>query len=569
MKNFYVTIVLLLANTGVIWSQVTPNSNKFSVENYVAIDSKGKYTLYNTHGFYENVAKGTVARVFILPILKFDINNIKYIDSKGNETYKSSDQIRTLIIPVTQELALPNESQKASICAAIKSTTIAAFYPPILKNTNGQPVLTPYLVTNAALTNHFFSLAQQYETTMLAPQEQLIKNYNTEFQSQIISPTEVEFIVEAGGETVYSKRIPGTLVGNKSFKNISIENPTEYVKNLLANGNGEISVSYKFKNSKNSYINAHIDGSTIVNQFLSDAQKSSVSQKSSGWAFLGLGSSRKSMKSSFNQQIENQYTAEKINNTRIEMYDADDDMIYQFEEKFFPDISQEEALKNHLQAAEKAKAEGNDKLQNLHLQFAESLQKNDPNLTPNIEAAVAALGRKDYIGFIANGVRWGNNGAKGNTSFKKVLNSTEMTKMVEDYSHTKTISVQHAVTQPVIAKEDVKFRASVGVIDVIPWDVQLYVFNGYNTVLQNVKGVLIGPTTVGGALHLNNILAGTLVKKVGAYSVYDAQTFTDALKNYEPGERTDLTLVVPNAMNPNIYQEKTVQFTLGSLPVID
>lgn len=569
MKNFYVTIVLLLANTGVIWSQVTPNSNKFSVENYVAIDNKGKYALYNTHGFYENVAKGTVAKVFILPILKFDINNIKYIDNKGNETYKGSDQIRTLIIPVTQELALPNESQKASICAAIKSTTIAAFYPQILKNTNGQPVLTPYLMTNTALTNHFFSLAKQYETTMLAPQEELIKDYNTNFQSQIISPTEVEFIVEAGGETVYSKRISGTLVGNKNFKNISIENPTEYVKNLLANGNGEISVSYKFKNSKTSYINAHIDGSTIVNQFLSDAQQSSVSQKSSGWAFLGLGSSRKSMKSSFNQQIENQYTAEKINNTRIEMYDADDDMIHQFEEKFFPDISQEEALKNHLQAAEKAKAEGNDKLQNLHLQFAESLQKNDPNLTPNIEAAVAALGKKDYIGFIANGVRWGNNGAKGNTSFKKVLNSTEMTKMVEDYSHTKTISVQHAVTQPVIAKEDVKFRASVGVIDVIPWDVQLYIYNGYNTVLQNVKGVLIGPTTLGGALHLNNILAGTLVKKVGSYSVYDAQTFTDALKNYEPGERTDLTLVVPNAMNPNIYQEKTVQFTLGSLPVID
>src|SRR6185503_2486588 len=99
----------------------------------------------------------------------------------------------------------------------------------------------------------------------------------------------------------------------------------------------------------------------------------------------------------------------------------------------------------------------------------------------------------------ANGVRWGNNGARGNTTFKRVLNSTEMTKTVEDYSHTKTISVQHAVTQPVIAKEDVKFRASVGVIDVIPWDVQLNIFNGYNTVFQNVKGVLIGPTTLGGA----------------------------------------------------------------------
>jgi len=567
MKNFLIIFLILIASTENAYSQpIPPNTNRFSVVNYIALDGNGKYIPYTTHGFYESVPKGSIGRVYILPILKFDVNNIKYIDSKGKETYKNSDDIRTLVIPVTQELALPNESQKASIDAAIRSTTLSAYYAPIVKNMNGQPLLSPLVNSNPSLVNYLFSLASQYEATVIAPQQQLITDFNTNFQSQIISPNEVEFTVEAGGQTVYNKSIPGTYIVNGTFKNIRIENPTEYTKNVLADGNADISVSYKFKNSKVSSISAHIDATTVINQVLDEAYQSSTSQKSSGWAFLGFGSSKKSMKSSFNEQVNSQYKDETINGTRIEMYDADEEMIDAFEKIFFPEISATEAIQNHLAAAEKAKAEGNEKLQNFHLQYAEALSKNDPNLTPNIEAAVAALGKKDYVGFIANGVRWGNNSGSGKTSIKRVLNSTEMTKMAKDYSSVKTISVQHAVTQPVIAKEEAKYKPSIGMIDAMPWEGQLYMFNGYSTPLQNVKCLLAGPITVGGALHRNNILPGTLIKSVGSHPVYDIQSFSDALKNYEPYQRTYLTLIVPTAENPNVYKERNIEFTLGAVP---
>ncbi|MEC3875840.1 hypothetical protein [Chryseobacterium salviniae] len=570
MKNLFTIFLILIAGTADLYSQpIPPNTNRFSVINYIALDGNGKYIPYTVHGFYESVPKGSMGRVYILPILKFDVNNIKYIDSKGRETYKNSDDIRTLVIPITQELALPNESQKASIGAAIKSTTVPAYYPPVVKNMNGQPLLNPLLNSNPSLSNHFISLANQYEATVIAPQQQLINDFNTSFQSQIVSPNEVEFTVEAGGQIIYNQSIPGTYIVNGTFRNIKIENPTEYTKNVLSEGNGDISVSYKFKNSKVSYINAHIDASAVVNHVLSEAYKSSVSQRSSGWAFLGFGSSKKSMKSSFNEQVNSQYDKETINGTRIEMYDADEDMINSFEKVFFPDISEEEAIKNHLAAAEKAKAEGNEKLQNFHLQYAEALTKNDPNLTPDIEAAVAALGKKDYVGFVANGVRWGNNKGVGKTSIQRVLNSTEMTKLVKDYSSVKTISVQHAVTQPVMAKEVPKYKPSMGMIDPIPWEGQLYMFNGYNAPLQNIRCIFAGPITQGGALHRNNILPGTLIKSVGSHPVYDIQSFSDALKNYEPYERIYLTLIVPTMGYPNVYQEKHVEFTLGALPDID
>jgi len=81
MKNIFISFALsffLYINPA--YSQVTSNSNRFDVENYIAIDNTGKYFPYTVHGFYENAASGTAARIYILPILKLDLNKIKFID---------------------------------------------------------------------------------------------------------------------------------------------------------------------------------------------------------------------------------------------------------------------------------------------------------------------------------------------------------------------------------------------------------------------------------------------------------------------------------------------------------
>lgn len=567
MRNFYL-ILLASIFINLTYSQVAPNSNRFDVENYIAIDNNGKYYPYTAHGFYENAASGATARIYLLPILKLDLTKIKFIDSRGLESYQNDEDIRTMKIPVSLELLLPNESQKAAITAAIKGhTTIQAFYPPIVKNTAGIPVINPIVSSNPYLQNQIMAMANNYEASKIFPQQQLINDYNTNYKAEIVSLTELEIIVEAGNEIIYSKRFPGTwITTGGNLKDIVIDNPTEYIKNLIAGGNGQILISYKFKDSKSSTISAQINATAIVDQFLSEAYQSSVSQKSSGWSFLGLGSSRKSMKSSFDQQINQQYSANSLANTTIEMYDADEGMIKQFENAFFPTLSQQEAIQNHINAAEKAKLEGNTALQQLHLKYVDELRSNNPNLTPNIDAALAALGKNDYIGFLAHGVRWGSNSASGNNTFRRVLKSSEMSSMVETWNQTKVISIHHTVTQPVLVSEEVDFRASLGAIDGMSFQNSLYMYNGYSTSLQNVNGVFIGPITVSGAFHQNNIMPGTLMTKIGSYSVYSPQTVTDALNHYKPGDRVYVTLIMPTVGNSNIYQEQRVQVTLGAYP---
>ncbi|MBS1635306.1 MAG: hypothetical protein JST26_05240 [Bacteroidetes bacterium] len=572
MKNLYIIFSTLFLYTQSAISQVTPNSNRFDVENYIALDNNGKYYPYTTHGFYENAASGTTARIYLLPVLKLDLSKIKFIDNQGHETSQSDANIRTMIIPVTQDLALPNESQKAAISSAISgNTTIQGFYPPIAKNNFGMPLINSNL--SPMLSSQIVTMANQYETNYILPQQQLINDYNTRYKAQIISLTELEIIVEAGSEIVYTKRIPNTWIATGgTLSNITIDNISEYVKNVIADGNGQILVSYKFKDSQSSTINAHIDATAIVNQFLSEAYQSSVTQHSSGWSFLGFGSSSKSIRSSFDQQVTQQYNANSIANTTIEMYDANDKMIEEFESVFFPSITQQEVIQNHINAAEKAKLEGNTALQNLHLQLVSALQNNNPNLAPNIEAAVAALGKEDYIGFIANGIKWGSNSGSGNNSFRRVLNSSEMTNMAANWNQTRVISIQHAVTQPVNIAKQVDFRPSLGAIDGIPFQNNLFMSNGFTASWQSVAGALIGPITVGGTFHQNNITAGTLLTKIGSYSVYSGQTLSDALSHYKAGEKVYVTFIAQTGSQPSpmgaipVYQEQKVQVTLGAYP---
>ncbi|WP_185289644.1 hypothetical protein [Chryseobacterium lactis] len=572
MKTIHLTFWILLslcANT--FYSQVTPNSNKFDIENFIAIDKNGKYSPYTVHGFYENAASGATPRIYILPIFKLDLENIKFINSHGLETDVNSDDIRSMVIPVLINIDLPNESQKAAIIAAVKDhTTIPAYFPDMVRDPITQaPFVSPMIPFGSPLHNQIMAIATKYQGDILNLQQKRINDFNTSYKAQIIDMTELEIIVEAGGEIAYSRRFPASmLLKDGTAKKIIIDKPTEYVKNIIAHGNGEILFSYKFKDSQSSTLNFHADATTIIDQFLSEAYQSSVSQKSKGWSFLGFGSSKKSIKSSFDQQVRQQYNGLTISNTVVEMYDADDQMLKQFENAFFPTLSQMEVIQNHVNAAQKAEAEGNTALRDLHLKLVESLQNNNPNLAPNIEAAVAALGKKDYIGFIANGVRWGDYSANDNNSFRRVINSNEMTNMVKNWSQTKVTSVHHAVTQPVLIPEKVQFKANLGIIDGITYSSYLNMFNGYFTSPQLISGVLIGPITQGGALHLNNIAPGTLMTKIGTYAVNSGQSFRDALQHYKAGDKTSITLILPTTLNPSIWQEQKIPVTLGAYPEI-
>lgn len=563
MKKLHLIVLATLAWTTLTRAQVTPNSKRFEVKNFIAIDSDGKYKPYYAHGFVENLGAGSTPNLFIMPLLEFNTANIKFIDSNGNETAKTSSDVYSISIPISVNHSLPNDSQKAAIVAAISSgTSLKHFYPPIVKNSYGQLHINP----NAGVwTSQIMAQATQYEQNYITPQQQLINSY-ANYKAQITALSECEVIVKVGNDMVYNQRLPGTLISmGNTLDDIAIDQPTQYIKNRIANGNFTIIIKYKFLDSKGSYINAQIDGERIVNQFLSEDQKSVVKQTSSGWTFLGFGSSRKSIKSQFDQQVSEQFTDQKFTNTTIEMYDADDKMIELFENNFFPILSQQKVIDNHNAAAEKAKQEGNLQLAQYHLDYAKALQQNNPNLEVNIGAAVAALSKKDYVGFIANGVRWGDYKATGNSTFRRVLNSTEIVQEKSKWSQTKKISVQHNVTQMVSQWKETEYRASLGLVDGFPFPQNnMLIYNGYQTQQKIIRGVILGPITVGGALHQNNIPSGTLVTRIGTQNVYDGQSLTNAINTYNPGETIPITII--EQIGFNVFQEKNTQVTLGAYP---
>lgn len=563
MKNLILIFSILSLSSQLVFSQVTPNSKRFEVKNYIAIDDNGRYNPYYTHGFVENVGSSTTPNIFIMPLLDINLNNIKFIDSNGYETTSNSNNVYSISIPISFNLSLPNESQKAAIGASLNTgTSLKFYYPPIVKNNFGVLPINP----NAGLwSGQIMAQANQYEQNFIKPQQELINSYD-KYKAQIISLTEYEVIVKVGNEIVYDERFLGTLISmGNILDDISIDRPTDYIKNRIAGGNFTIFVKYKFLDSKGSYIDASIDAQRILNQFLSDDQKSSVSQSSSGWSFLGFGTSRKSMKSYFDQQINERFTDQRFTNTSIEMYDADDQMILLFENSFFPTLSQQKVIENHYAAAKRAELEGNTQLMKYHNDYAKALQDNNPNLEANTGAALASLAQKDYVGFIANGVRWGDYKAKGNSSFRRVLNSSEMTEMTQKWSQTKRVSVQHAITQKVGLLHTTDYRASIGLIDGIPYpSTNMYVTNGYTTVVRSIRGLILGPITAGGALHQNNIVSGSLITKIGSHNVFDGQSLTNALNTFRPGQTTNIVLIEQASFN--LFQERLVQVTFGAYP---
>ena len=126
--------------------------------------------------------------------------------------------------------------------------------------------------------------------------------------------------------------------------------------------------------------------------------------------------------------------------------------------------------------------------------------------------------------------------------------------------------MHHAVTQKVeIAKEEVKLRAHLGLVDGLSYQSNMFISNGFTGQWRNIRGIILGPVTVGGTLHQNNITPGSLLLRIGSREVYDPQTLRSALNSYDPGE--SVTLVMIEQIGPNVFQEKAVSVVLGGYPV--
>ncbi|UUC45196.1 PDZ domain-containing protein [Flavobacterium cerinum] len=552
-KMYFIFLILFIAYS---YGQVTSNSKWFQVNEYYTIGNSGKYELYKTHGFVENVPDNKSGRIFIMPIIEIDDDDIKYFDSDGN-AITSNGNIYSISIPITFISKLPTKYEIPSIGSNLDGISILAYYRPLLKDNFGNLIIHP----NAAgfFSTQIYAQTQKYEES-LKKQNELSEKYKS-YKPELVSLSEVQITLEIDDDVVYNKSYYGTYIGNNK---ISFKNPSNYVKNRIASGDYSIYISYKFRDSQNSYVDATFDAKTIVNQFLDEAQKSMVSQSSSGWSFLGFGSRRKSIKSSFNYTAQSNYKGATYSSTSVEMFDADDRMIQQFENAFFPILSQSQAIENHLKAAEIAKLEGNIELQKIHDDYVKSLQNNDPNLEVDIAKAAAALSRKDYVGFIANGVRWGDYKVKGNNDFRRVIVDNNEFEQHKDWSQLKRVSVQHSITEKINSQKDVNYKGDIGLIGGIPHQFYGHLnSNGFVYYNQLFKGIILGGIAEGSALHRRNIVSGTFITSINGNNVYDSQSFINTLRNINPDDDVILKYI---ELNGSFYVEKSVMMKADSIP---
>lgn len=555
MKNVIIISFLLLAIKSYGQFELKPNTKRFQVNEYYTIGNSGKYELYKTHGFSESTPSGTSGKIFIMPIIEIDENNIKYYNSNGN-IISSSGDVFSITIPISIKSQLPREQEIPAIANALENgTSVLRYFRPIAKNDFGQLVVHPNAMF---LFSQIQAQATEYEKRT-NQQTAIIQKYK-DYKPELISLSELEIKLEVDDELIYYKSFYGTYISTSN--KVSFKVPSNYVKNKIASGDYSIYVSYKFRDIKSGYVDATFDARAVMNQFLDEAQQSMVSQSSSGWSFLGFGSRRKSIKSSFNHTVKTSYTGSTHSSTNIEMFDADDKMIAQFEEAFFPTLSKAQAIENHLKAAEVAKQQGNTNLQKIHEDYVKSLQNNDPNLEVDIAKAAAALSKKDYVGFIAHGVRWGDVRATGNSEFRRVIVDDYEFEQHKDWTMSKKVSVQHSITERINSTRTISYRGAIGIVEGIPYQFN-GVLSGY-TYPTLIKGVILGPIIAGSALHKKNVISGTFVTSINGKSTYDGQTFLDAIKYIEPEDKIIVRYIESDGMGR--YLEKSVTITADYIP---
>ena len=526
-------------------AQITSNSKKFSVSNYFYLDNNGNYTRYRAHGFVQAHTPSSTGRLFLLPIIEKDLDNIEFIDENGidfNPIYDASKLARTIIVPIKISSELPTEKQLPSIASASGTgISISHYKPPLVKNNDGSFLIISQAM---ALKTQLEASAKKYQDEFEKQRKiiELYKNYAVE----TISMSELEITASVDDEIVSNIEIGNTvLTSSGKLPSIKIIRPTLYQQNRIIRGNLEIKVSYKFRDAFTSTINARFNAKEIIEKFISETQKSSVSSSSSGWQILGFGNRRKRLKSSFNSTTQKNYNGQKISGTTIEMFDATDGMIDQFENDFFPEIAKQKVIDNHIVAAQRASDLGKNALKDLHLKYAGAVENNDPNLEVNTTKAAAALAKKDYATFIAEGVRWGDHREKGNSSFRRVVRTNAEIETKTQWDQMRTVSVQHSVSEILTSFEKIDQKPYIGIGEAMQYNYPVYHFNSFGQIVnQEMKnGIMASCIIEGSPVHNSGLIPGMIITAIGGEIITNETDLINLLKDYEPGDDLDITII--------------------------
>ncbi len=530
------------------------SSKYFEISKYHFIDRSGDFRRYQARGFYEQGPDDQRRKkdLILLPALSVDLKGIKYISRTGR-TYvpdgSDTELPRAIRIPIQRSLSLPSETQLPALGAAVSGAAgFDAYLPEPLLTGTRQPYIYQVVAQNPQISGLIFDRYQQLAPDMVK-QAEFAAMINKYYNARIIDVESVAISINIDNQPIRSIEIKGSLqTSSPTLATIEITNPDEYQSNRIAEGNFDLSVSYRFLDRKTSFIRANLDASRIVNAFLSRSQSFYTQSKQEGWKFLGIGSRRSSLRQIFNEEIRQTYDDHSVNNTVIEMLDADDAMIKEFEDRIFPTKSLDDVIAAH-RAAE-ADPNLKQELRDVHKKYADALVARSLDLETDAAGAAASFAAGDYLGFFAKGVRFGSDKAEGQGEFRSVTQQSADASSITNWLQTKSITVRRSITEPVAVVQSSDAMPRLGVCGHQPWQLPHF----------RQKLMLLTCVEAEGPLARADLVPGMLITSIDdADPPQNPQQLRDLLATHKPGDKLSFTYIDPQ----NRLDSKSVTLTRG------
>jgi hypothetical protein len=547
-------------------AQIEPNSSYFHVENYYYPSGNGDWLPYRVSGFAQVPAPGIAPIVFVFPTVTIEQKNMKYYRPNGLSFDPRSEPdapVGLVTIKPTHVATLPNATQIPAIASTLGGSAAIRYYAPAAR-TNGAPSMLPEAagfppVANAILTDY-----AAYDQR-LAEQKALTDKYASyDIRNATLVDVEVQLLI--AGEVAASRKYGGTTT---NLGPITLLAPTEFQKNLLLEGDYEVLVTSRFRDTKTNYISAHFDAVQAVHSFVEETQSAITKSKASGFQIFGLGSRRTKMKTSIDQSLKTNDDVAVMQNTRVVMYDASDDMVEEFEAKFFPALSRQDTIDRHLAAAAEAEALGNQNLAQIHRDYAAAITNDNQMQEVDSVAAAAALSAGDYAGFLAHGVRSINSSDTRANSFRRVETRDTTIRQATNWDQTRTVTVMREMSVPVTLQDEKPQAPRIGLCGqrfAVPF---VWVNNqGGWPQPVNSQGLMITCVEDGSPALTAGLLPGMLVRAIGDTQVSSFAELDNAVKDYQPGDAIDFWVVqAPTPGNPFSSSKRITIFTKKGWPL--
>lgn len=533
-----------------------PTTAYYSVEKFAYLDRDRGFTFYQGSGFFAPKRGDLPARVFMLPGIAVDLQSVEAISKKGRKIQLEEDMtedLTSLRIPVRYRDPLPAEEVGAAIAAAIAGQPLIALQPRPVLEPNGFPAIFPPAQTNPQITNGIIQATNIYRGELQAQQKWIDEWKTTRAEKATINSLKVSLIID--GDEVSTSEISGALVSSGGRLTwLTIKAPDQAQINRIREGTFEIKSSYKFRDASVQSIEASYDFRKFMSSFLEETRTAVTNSRTSGWKIFGIGSRKTSVRRFINEESRNNTQVDVKTKTAIEIEDADDNFVAQFESQFFPELSKERTIDSHLAAAQKAESEGNKDLAKVHLDYVTALRADNKDSEIDAVKAAAALSSGNYAMFVAEGVRFRNDKDTLADSFHQIITATVSQGASVEWASRKTRSTQRSVTSITEADRQAEPGAWLGLISAADYNIQT----------QFGPRAYLVPTCIaeGGPLHRAGILPGVLISAFDGNSVTNADQLKSFLDDRSPGDQISLSIMDPQ--NPNAEIQREVR--LGTAP---